>query len=72
MTSIEKKNFYLRTFVCGRFICFIVFHGRDVCDAGGFIYLAGEREKPCPGRRLTLNAEELTALGKGPPLGRVN
>ena len=42
-------------------MCFTPFHGRDVCDLGGFIRLAGEREKQCPGGRLPLNAEELTA-----------
>ena len=28
---------------------FTAFHGRDVRDARDFIYLAGERAKPCPG-----------------------
>ena len=36
--------------------------GRKISDAGDFICLAGEREKKCLGRRLPLNAGELTVL----------
>ena len=46
----------------GDFTCFTGFQGKDVCDAGDFICLVGEREKQCPGRRLTLNVGDLTAL----------
>ena len=45
----------------GDFIRFTAFHWRDVHDAGDFMCLAREREKPCPDGRLPLNAGELTA-----------
>ena len=48
---------YLRW--CGKFC---MPDGRKIGDAGDFICLVGKREKKCLGRRLPLNAGELTVL----------
>ena len=57
-------SFYFLHSYVGDFICFTAFRGRDVCDVGDFICLAGEREgnMQYPGKRLPLNAGKLTAL----------
>ena len=53
---------YFKTYIhswCGRFC---MFDRRKIWDVGDFIYLVGEGRTKCLGRRLPLNAGELTAL----------